>query len=222
MAGRLRRWLLVCLLFHQGAQAAPAATNPCERAATESEITEHLPPGLLAAIGRVETGRWDAAQARMAPWPWALNVNGVARWFASRDAALQALTGYWAQGVRSIDVGCFQVNLLHHPTAFSDLTEALDPAANGAYAARFLTLLHSRLGNWNAAVAAYHSADPALGTPYQRLVFSHLQGPAIPSVPIQGFRVWTPAESVDDMHVVSLTAIAGGPGKLPRVIVPGR
>jgi hypothetical protein len=219
MARWLRCWLLSLLVLPATSPPAFAAPNPCEQAAADSEVAEHLPTGLLLAIGQVETGRWDATRARVAPWPWALNINGTAKWFPSREAALKALTEHWSRGTRSIDVGCFQVNLLHHPTAFADLAEALDPGANGAYAARFLTLLRNRLGNWNAAVAAYHSSDPLLGTPYQQLVFARLARPFVPSTVSVSIHVWTPAESGDDAHVVSIVTKSAS---LPHVIVPTR
>ena len=75
-------------------------------------------------------------------------------------------------GTRSIDVGCFQISLLYHPAAFASLEQAFDPDANARYAARFLLTLFARTGTWEAAVAAYHSADPTLGFAYRQQVFS--------------------------------------------------
>jgi soluble lytic murein transglycosylase-like protein len=63
------------------------------------------------------------------------------------------------QGVRSIDIGCMQVNLLHHPQAFASLEAGFDPATNVAYAVRFLRLPRA-YRDWNQAVAMYHSATP--------------------------------------------------------------
>jgi hypothetical protein len=72
--------------------------------------------------------------------------------------------------MRSIDVGCMQVNLLYHPDAFASLEEAFDPPANASFAARFLTQLHDQTGTWPTATAWYHSATPGLGADYQRKV----------------------------------------------------
>jgi hypothetical protein len=69
-------------------------------------------------------------------------------------------------------VGCFQVNLMHHPYAFARLEDGFDPAANAAYAGAFLTSLRQRLGSWEAAVAAYHSATPERGEAYRARVFA--------------------------------------------------
>ena len=73
-----------------------------------------------------------------------------------------------AQGVRSIDVGCMQVNLMHHPNAFASLDAAFDPTANALYAARFLNTLYGISGSWVQATAAYHSQTPAIGADYQQ------------------------------------------------------
>jgi hypothetical protein len=75
------------------------------------------------------------------------------------------------QGLQSIDVGCFQINLFYHPEAFASVEEAFDPRANAAYAARFLLSLYARVGNWEEAVADYHSAVVALGEPYRAKVY---------------------------------------------------
>jgi hypothetical protein len=67
-----------------------------------------------------------------------------------------------------------QVNLMYHPTAFATLDQAFDPAANAAYAAAFLKRLYAQFGSWPAATAAYHSAVPDIGEPYQQKVQSVL------------------------------------------------
>ena len=82
-----------------------------------------------------------------------------------------------AQGVRSIDVGCMQVNLMHHPNAFASLDEAFDPPSNALYAARFLNTLYGASGSWLQATAAYHSETPAIGADYQRRVMARWQLP---------------------------------------------
>ncbi|HCF18886.1 MAG TPA: hypothetical protein DEV96_12760, partial [Rhodospirillum rubrum] len=55
------------------------------------------------------------------------------------------------------DVGCMQVNLRYHGGAFDSLEEAIDPAANVAYAASFLRRLFDDTNDWAEAVTAYHS-----------------------------------------------------------------
>ena len=151
---------------------ARLAADICEQVAAAAEAANKLPAGLLKAIGRIESGRWDATRARTVPWPWAINAAGKGQWFETREAAIQAVQVFRAAGVRSIDMGCFQISLLHHPGAFKDLDQAFDPAANAAYAARFLNTLFARAGSWEGAVENYHSADPARGLAYRAQVFS--------------------------------------------------
>ena len=144
----------------------------CEIAGAAAEQAHGLPPGLLVAIGRVESGRWDGVRERMAPWPWTINTAGRGQWFETVDEAMRAVRVLMEGGARSIDVGCFQINMLHHPHAFQTLEQGFDPMANAAYAARFLTGLQTRTGSWEGAVAAYHSSDSTRGLAYRQQVFA--------------------------------------------------
>jgi Transglycosylase SLT domain len=153
------------------AQTLPAG-DACGPAIAAAEQDYDLPAGLLAAIGRVETGRFDPATLAIQPWPWSVDSEGIGRYFPSEADALAAVRGLEADGFRSIDVGCLQVNLEEHPRAFATLEQAFDPQANAAYAARFLRRLHAETGSWTAAAAAYHSRTPEFALPYQRLVLS--------------------------------------------------
>ena len=154
------------------AAATPGGDGVCLAAASASERDRALPPDLLGAIGRVESGRWDPAAHGVVPWPWTVNAAGSGHMFASAQQAVAYVTWLQAQGVRSIDVGCFQVNLLYHPDAFASLDQAFDPAANAAYAGDFLGQLHRRSGSWEQAVGDYHSRLPEQGEPYRRRVLS--------------------------------------------------
>lgn len=77
-----------------------------------------------------------------------------------------------AAGVKSIDVGCVQVNLMWHPSAFASIDEAFDPQANVAYGGRFLKALFGSLGTWEAAAGAYHSQSPMVAEPYMQKVIA--------------------------------------------------
>jgi soluble lytic murein transglycosylase-like protein len=74
--------------------------------------------------------------------------------------------------VRSIDVGCAQINLMYHPSAFASVEQAFDPASNADYAARFLKELRDTTagGNWMTAAGDYHSLTPELAEPYRQQV----------------------------------------------------
>lgn len=159
--------------------AAPASGVPgmadnaaCRVAVRAAEQAAGIPAQLLSAIARVESGRRDPGSGQVAPWPWTINVEGQGFFFRSKAEAIAAVRQHQRAGARSIDIGCLQVNLLHHPAAFPDLEQAFDPAANAAYAARFLTELRARTGDWQRAAAFYHSQTPERAEDYQRRVLA--------------------------------------------------
>ena len=144
----------------------------CRPAIYSAEIASRLPAGLLAAVAVVESGRLDKRTGQRTPWPWTINAEGEGYFFDSKAQAIAAVKALRERGVESIDVGCMQVNLLHHPNAFADLDQAFDPAINARYAARFLNDLYVRTSNWPQAAAFYHSQTPELGADYQRRVMA--------------------------------------------------
>ena len=145
----------------------------CRAAAAAAGRGVGIPDHLMSAIARIESGR-RASDGQVQPWPWSINVEGTDHVFDTRDQAIAAVRSYQAQGIRSIDVGCMQVNLLHHPTAFASLEQAFDPIGNATYAAHFLRQLFDQTGSWPKATAAYHSSTPELGSAYQQKVAAAL------------------------------------------------
>jgi hypothetical protein len=115
------------------------------------------------------------------PWPWTINAEGVGSFFATKADAIAAVQMLQARGVRSIDVGCLQVNLRQHPDAFVSLDQAFDPNVNARYAAGLLKSLFGQVGSWPLAAAAYHSQTPTIGAAYQRQVLAEWAMPDRPS-----------------------------------------
>ncbi len=144
----------------------------CQPAIQAAEAAAGLPSRLLSSIGMVESGRVDPRSGRVVSWPWTINVAGTGYFFETKAEAIAAVERSRAQGVQSIDVGCMQVNLLHHPAAFASLEQAFDPAANAAYAASFLARLFAQTRAWPNAAAAYHSQTPGVSDTYQRRVMA--------------------------------------------------
>lgn len=144
----------------------------CRAAIVSAEQSFAIPTGLLGAIGQVESGRRDPLTGAYLPWPWTVDADGDGHFYPTKEAAIAAVQGFQASGIRSIDVGCMQVNLLHHPDAFASLDQAFDPASNALYAARFLSELHAQTGSWPQAAAFYHSTTPALASTYERQVMA--------------------------------------------------
>ncbi len=163
----------------------------CRAALTAAEAKYGIPTGLLQAIGVVESGRRDEATGRREPWPWTVNAEGEPHVFDNKEQAVGWVQQVQARGMRSIDIGCGQVNLAYHPTAFASLQEAFDPITNADYAGRFLKELHdtSAGGNWMTAVGYYHSQTPELAEPYRQQVQAALSGSGGPGpvpVPARG------------------------------------
>jgi hypothetical protein len=155
----------------------------CRPALVAGEVRHGIPSGLLQAIGIVESGRRNEATGRREPWPWAINAEGEPHFFETKQQAVAWVRQAQARGMQSIDVGCAQINLMHHPTAFGSLEQAFDPASNADYAARFLQELRNTTagGNWMTAVGQYHSQTPELAEPYRQQVQAAMaQQPAGP------------------------------------------
>ncbi len=152
--------------------AGPGAATQCAVQAAAVEHAMGLPPGLLLAVGRVESGRTEPSGRDVLPWPWSVNDEGVDHVFGTAFDAIAYVVAARGRGSRSLDVGCFQVNLQFHPDAFATIPQAFDPAANARYAGQLLTDLHAHSGSWETAVQLYHSATPWRGETYRDLVLS--------------------------------------------------
>jgi hypothetical protein len=178
---RVRRVIALALLGIAALPGGAARGSPppsldpagqCRAAIRAAERERNLPPQLLQAIARVESGRRDPATGAVTPWPWTINAEGRGRFFPSPEEAIAHVRQLQARGVRLIDVGCMQINLHHHPSAFANLEEAFDPVANARYAARFLAELHASRGDWVRAAANYHSNTPELAEAYRQRVLA--------------------------------------------------
>lgn len=192
---------------------APAAEDPwtlCRRAIASVEAGSGLPPGLLLSIALVETGRSDTRTGRFEPWPWSLNVVGEGRILPSQAAAVEEVALLQAAGRRSIDIGCMQVNLLHHPDAFPDIATGFRPEANIRYAVAFLKALYARTGSWAAAIANYHSADPERGADYHRRVLLARLG-----------RAWGAGGGVVPIAAAAAQGLCA-PGLRPVLLIKGK
>lgn len=139
---------------------ASAASLPevCDRAALQSAERHGVPPQVMLAITRVETGRNH--EGVLAPWPWSVNVNGESHWFDNQQEAASFAQAQIEGGQTNVDLGCFQLNWRWHGENFPSVEQMLNPSENAEYAAGFLTEQRERRGNWVDAVAAYHSTSP--------------------------------------------------------------
>ena len=187
----------------------PAPSALCRAAILQAERTTHVPDRLLDAIAMVESGRRDPISGAVYPWPWTINAEGVGHFYDSKAEAIAAVQDFQAHGVRSMDVGCLQVNLQYHPEAFASLDQAFDPVTNAAYAAHFLQQLYAQTNAWPLAAAAYHSFTPDLGADYARKV---LAAWGVPQLPVSSQIVTNAATAV---------AASAPFGAVPPVVPPG-
>jgi hypothetical protein len=190
------------------AQGAAEDWTACRRAIAAVEPGSGIPPGLLGAIGLVEAGR-AAPNGRPEPWPWTWNAEGEGHTAPTKAAAIAAVAALQARGIRSIDIGCMQVNLFHHPDAFANLDQAFDPQANVRYAARFLTRLRAAAPDWGEAIGRYHSGEPERGAAYNRRVALARLGAA-----------WGRGGTVPLPPMRSLTGLCA-PGRQPALLIGG-
>lgn len=150
------------------------ANQLCRPAIMAAERAHGIPSHLLAAIARVESGRRDRSSGSFDPWPWTINMDGAGSFYDSKTQAVAAAVSMRPQATKSIDVGCMQISLTHHPNAFATLDQAFDPWANADYGARFLAELYQKSGSWAKAVELYHSNTQEIGAEYGRRVYAAL------------------------------------------------
>lgn len=156
------------------AQSTGAAADAlvCQRHVQANERLQRIPQGLLAAISLVESGRGMGPGGSTVAWPWTINAAGEGQYFDSKEEAIAATRQLIEDGLRSIDVGCMQVNLRYHPDAFASIEQAFDPARNVAYGASFLRQLHRLQGSWPKAVERYHSSEDGRRAEYREKVIA--------------------------------------------------
>lgn len=214
-----RRWLVSLALVVVCADQADAGPvdGLCAALARQAERAEGIPPGLVEAVALAESGRWLADQGTTRSWPWTITAGSDNFFFASKPEALRKVHELQSQGRSNIDVGCMQINLGYHGHAFASVAEALEPAANVAYGARFLRKLREETRSWARATARYHSRHPERGRAYREKVYRFWHqvqgGRVVDEVPLR--LVGRPL--VADATPPSLVPVPG-----PRLLVPGR
>jgi soluble lytic murein transglycosylase-like protein len=144
-----------------------ATSLRCASLFSYHERKNHIPKDALYSISLQETGKIHSTKKIKIVWPWTVNVDGAGYFFNSKKEAIDFVKREFAKGASSVDIGCMQVNLKHHPDAFKSLDEAFEPRANIAYGAKFLRSKYEQLGSWHKAIAHYHSATEHLGAKYR-------------------------------------------------------
>jgi hypothetical protein len=149
------------------------AKNLCNIQAARIEQARGIPQYLLKAISLAETGRWDARRQESFAWPWTITSLGKGHYFPDKKSALRFAHLLEAQGVTNIDVGCMQISLFFHRSAFASLEQAIDPFANVTFAARYLSGLYRTTRSWTKAAGFYHSTTPNRAKAYKMKVLKY-------------------------------------------------
>ncbi|MEQ1706564.1 MAG: lytic transglycosylase domain-containing protein [Rickettsiales bacterium] len=172
--------LLIALFTAQPAVAYAQIGDPliegaklCTYQLKRYEAEYGIPQHLLSAIASTESGRFHSRLKIKLPWPWTINAGGKGYFFDTKEEAIEAAKELMAKGVESMDIGCMQVNIRHHPNAFSSLSQGFEPEYNVAYAANFLKGLYQEENSWRKAASNYHSRTPKFGTKYIGLVYNN-------------------------------------------------
>ena len=145
----------------------------CPNAVHKAERASDIPPHLLNAIARAETGRWNSQRQANIAWPWTVTAQGKGQFFDTKDEAIAETELLLTKGIRNIDVGCMQINLMYHSDAFESLKSAFDPFTNAQYGAYYLRVKYNRTKDWLEAAAHYHSTTPTLSERYKAKI-THL------------------------------------------------
>jgi hypothetical protein len=191
LAGLVLAWPIV---------ATASTIDRCGVIADQLERVRDIPPGLLQALALAESGHKDPALGRHQAWPWAVRAGAEGFYLPSKAAALAKVRALREEGRNNIDVGCMQINLGYHGSAFRSLEDAFEPAHNVAYGARFLQQLQRETGSWAVATGRYHSAERDRGQAYRARVY----------------RIWQDLRRRQGQGAPTLSAAAflGGPARL--------
>lgn len=128
-------------------------TSDCPTLIAQTEARRNIPRGLLMAIALTESGTGGS------PSPYAMNIAGRSHFARSGQEMANIISANWSRGVRSIDVGCMQINLKYHGGKFPRLTDLLNSTTNVEYGASYLIRLATASGSWKDAVMSYHNKN---------------------------------------------------------------
>jgi hypothetical protein len=203
--------LLALILSAADRAAAGPVDELCGTLAHQAERTQGIPRGLVHAVALAESGRWLAGEQTTRPWPWTVTSGSDSFYLPSRSAALRKIDELRAQGRSNIDVGCMQINLGYHGHAFASVADAIEPARNVAYGARFLKRLQEETQSWAGATARYHSRHPTRGRAYSEKVFR-----------LWDKLLWRPDGQRRPIRLAGSSVPAGSAVSAPEAAEPGR
>lgn len=138
----------------------------CRYHISSAEQQFNIPKDMLAAIGKVESGKYSRYRKQTEAWPWTVYAQGKGRFFQTKLQAQQYIQSLLDQGEKNIDIGCMQINWKHHHEKFESIAHMLDPRQNVHYAGRLLLHHYHKTRDWMKAAGNYHSVTPIHHTRY--------------------------------------------------------
>lgn len=120
-----------------------------------------IPQHLLMAVAFVES-KWH---------PWAVNAQGRAYYFDTKEEAIRFVQKLQRNKVKNIGAGYMQINLGIHGKHFKSLADAFDPQQNIAFGAKLIQKHYKKFSSWEAAVRYYHTATKKYNVPYRNRVY---------------------------------------------------
>ena len=170
---------LVSLVFSSNIFASENHVREMPKAYAKIADAYGIPADIFFAIALQESGK--KSNNKYLPWPWALNVDGNAMYFNTRQEAehalLTALRESKIKRLQNIDVGIVQINMAAHAHNFESPMQALDPTLNLNYGAQYLatqyvaTIAAGR-ADWWEAVGRYHNpSNKLLAEKYRAQVY---------------------------------------------------
>ncbi len=165
-------FIILILLFSKSAFSKINYYHTCQNEINIIEKQINIPKGLLTAIGKTESGRFDNNKS-IAIWPWTINTGTKSLFFDNKSQMKKFVINEIKKKNYNLDVGCMQINLKWHGSNFKNMLNVLDPMVNVSYATSFLYELRSNFGNWDEAIKRYHSSKPEKNIKYYKKVLTN-------------------------------------------------
>lgn len=155
--------LVICKAFGENIEHTLNCCYDEESTALLSSVENmfHIPQHLLMAVAFVES-KWN---------PWAVNAQGRAFYFNTKEKAVRFVQKLQRNNVKNIAVGYMQINLSIHGRRFKSLADAFDPEKNIAFGAKLIQRHYKKFDSWEAAVRYYHTANKKYNVPYRNRVY---------------------------------------------------
>ena len=125
------------------------------------EAMQHasIDSSLLYAIALRESGTSFNQTRPYRPYPWTMNIDHKAHFFASRREMMDALNKEVEAENKDVAVGMYQIHLRYNSHLVNDPIDLVDPEANLVAASEVLRDCGSRYDSTEGVLSCYYSGD---------------------------------------------------------------